>query len=85
MENNMDNMNDDKIYTGICEWFSRGYGFIKPDIGEVDIFAHYSDLVMEGFKTLKKGQRVSYSIAPNHRGQPKAVNVQVIAEPPTKQ
>jgi cold shock protein len=70
-------MEDGKVYVGTVVWF-RGIGFIKPDDSETDIFVHYSDIAMEGYKTLQKDQRVSYEIGLNNRGQNKAVNVKVI-------
>ena len=47
---------------GVIKWFSnaKGFGFILPDNGEGDIFAQYSAINVEGYKTLKAGQRVSY-------------------------
>ena len=70
-------MSDDKVFTGVVVWFniSKGFGFIKPNEGDVDVFCHYSDIAVEGFKTLQKDQKVSYQIGTNHRGQPKAINV----------
>jgi CspA family cold shock protein len=67
-------MEEKKVCMGTVVWF-RGIGFIKPDNSETDIFVHYSDIAMEGYKTLTKGQRVSYEIGLNNRGQDKAVNV----------
>ena len=72
--------NSSEVFSGSTEWFSKGYGFIKPDVDGPDVFCHFSDISAEGFKSLKKGQRVSYQIGTNHRGQPKAINVQVLAE-----
>ena len=45
---------------GIVKWFSnsKGYGFISPEQGGDDIFAHFSSISMDGYKTLKKGQKV---------------------------
>ena len=50
------------MQTGIVKWFNnaKGYGFILPDGGGADIFAHYSAIDMDGYKTLKAGQPVSY-------------------------
>lgn len=72
-------MSDKVTETGEVIWFNAktGYGFISR-AGNPDIFVHFSDIVSEGFKTLKKGQRVSYEIGTNKRGQPKAVNVVVV-------
>jgi len=46
--------------TGTVKWFngSKGYGFITPDDGSEDLFAHFSAIQMGGFKTLKEGQKV---------------------------
>jgi CspA family cold shock protein len=71
-------MDDIKIYYGKVCWFSKGFGFLTPDDGSSDIFVHYSDISMEGYRTLKKGQSVSYQIGTNFRGQPKAICVAVI-------
>lgn len=47
---------------GIVKWFSesRGYGFIAPNAGGDDVFAHYSVIEMDGYKTLHEGQRVEF-------------------------
>ena len=47
--------------TGTVKWFNdaKGYGFITPDDGGEDLFAHFSAIQMNGFKTLKEGQKVS--------------------------
>lgn len=66
-------MNDKK--TGKVVFFKRGYGFIKPDDDSNDIFIHYSDIVMEGFKVLHKDDTVEYEIGSNIKGLPKAINV----------
>ena len=76
---------EDKKYVGEVVWFNSksGYGFLswKDDgVPQKDMFIHYSDIVSEkgAFKTLKKGQQISFSIGENRRGQPKAVNVIII-------
>lgn len=69
----------DERYVGKVLWFDArlGYGFIgRAD--EKDLFVHWSDVSCEGFKTLKKGQEVAFSLGTNKRDQPKAVNVLVI-------
>ena len=56
--------------TGIVKWFSnaKGYGFISPDEGGDDIFAHFSSIEMEGYKSLKEGQRVEFDVAHGPKG-----------------
>lgn len=71
---------DNEVYTGIVIWFSasKGFGFIgwdKDGVAQPDLFLHFSDISVEGFKTIKKDTRVSFEIGTNLRGQPKAVNV----------
>ncbi len=55
---------------GIVKWFSnvKGYGFISPDEGEKDVFAHFSAIEMDGYKSLKRGQRVEYDINDGPKG-----------------
>ena len=50
--------------TGVVKWFNdaKGFGFIKPDDGEEELFAHFSAITMGGFKTLKEGQKVTFDI-----------------------
>jgi len=56
--------------TGTVKWFSnaKGYGFISPDEGGDDIFAHFSSIEMEGYKSLKEGQRVEFDVATGPKG-----------------
>jgi CspA family cold shock protein len=70
------------VYTGTVIWFDskKGYGFIewsKDGVKQKDLFCHYSDIVAEGFKTLAKGQKVSFSLGLNKRDQPKAAEIKV--------
>ena len=67
------------IYYGKVCWFNKTFGFITPDDNGPDIFVYYSDIVKEGFKSLKKGESVQYEIGLNHKQQPKAINVIVIS------
>ena len=55
--------------TGTVKWFNdaKGYGFITPDEGGEDLFAHFSAIQMNGFKTLKEGQKVSFEIVQGPR------------------
>lgn len=57
--------------TGTVKWFhdAKGYGFITPDDGSEDLFAHYSAIVMHGRKTLKEGQRVSFEVVQGMKGK----------------
>lgn len=61
---------------GKVKWFNnaKGYGFILPDSGTQDLFAHYSAIQMEGYKTLKAGQDVEFEILDGPKGQ-HAVNI----------
>ncbi|CAG7602042.1 MULTISPECIES: cold-shock protein [Candidatus Vallotia] len=56
--------------TGIVKWFndSKGFGFITPDSGGEDLFAHFSEITEEGFKTLVENQRVSYQVKRGPKG-----------------
>lgn len=56
--------------TGTVKWFNegKGFGFITPDDGGPDIFAHYSAIHMRGFKTLKEGQKVTYELTIGPKG-----------------
>ena len=54
---------------GTVKWFSneKGYGFIEREDGE-DLFVHFSEIVMDGYKTLTQGQRVEFEIAQGDKG-----------------
>ena len=56
--------------TGIVKWFNsaKGYGFICPDGGGQDVFAHFSSIVMDGYKSLKAGQGVNFEIQEGPKG-----------------
>ena len=73
-------MNVEK-FVGEVIWFDAklGFGFLTRE-GERDLFVHWSDISDEGFKTLKKGQKVAYSVGVNNKGQPKAIEVVVLEE-----
>lgn len=62
--------------TGTVKWFNdaKGFGFITPDNGGEDLFAHFSSIQMNGFKTLKEGQKVSFEIAQGPKGK-QALNI----------
>lgn len=56
--------------TGTVKWFNdaKGFGFIEPADGGADVFAHFSAVMMDGFRTLKQGSRVSYELAQGPKG-----------------
>ena len=64
--------------TGTVKWFNEKmcYGFIVQDNGP-DLFLHYSNINMNGFKSLKKGTRVEFEVEQSQKG-PTAVNVTVV-------
>src|SRR6476646_8993214 len=63
--------------TGTVKWFNdaKGFGFITPDGGGEDLFAHFSAINMQGFKTLKEGQKVSFEVTQGPKGK-QASNIQ---------
>ncbi|GAB1260033.1 cold shock domain-containing protein CspD [Aurantivibrio plasticivorans] len=56
--------------TGTVKWFNnaKGYGFILPDEGSEDLFVHYSSIIMDGYRTLKAGQAVTFEIVQGDKG-----------------
>ena len=63
--------------TGIVKWFndSKGFGFITPDEGGEDLFAHFSAIQSAGFKSLQENQRVSFDVTTGPKGK-QAANIQ---------
>ena len=57
--------------TGTVKWFNdaKGFGFITPDEGGEDLFAHFSLVQTQGFKTLKEGQKVSFDVVQGPKGK----------------
>ena len=81
-KNKLENSDSDKVKvttgqegefmpTGTVKWFNnaKGYGFILPSDSEVDVFAHYSAINMDGYRTLKAGQTVSFELVDGDKGQ----------------
>ena len=66
---------------GKVKWFNnaKGFGFVICDEHEEDLFAHYSSIQMEGYKTLKAGQAVEFDTVKAERGI-HAVNIRVLPE-----
>lgn len=62
--------------TGVVKWFNdaKGFGFVTPDDGGEDLFAHFSSIQMNGFKTLKEGQRVNFEVTQGPKGK-QATNI----------
>ena len=68
------------MQTGIVKWFNdaKGFGFITPDEGGDDLFAHFSGINMPGFKTLQEGQKVSFEVTAGNKGKKQASNIQAV-------
>ena len=66
--------------TGTVKWFneSKGYGFIAPDNGGKDLFAHFREIQGDGFKTLTENQRVQFAVTMGPKGE-QASNITAIA------
>jgi cold shock protein len=64
---------------GTVKWFNdaKGFGFLEPDQGGGDVFAHFSAIQMEGFKSLKQGARVRFELVQGPKGQ-QAQNIRTL-------
>jgi cold shock protein len=64
---------------GTVKWFNdaKGFGFLEPDAGGGDVFAHFSAIQMEGFKSLKQGSRVRFELVQGPKGQ-QAQNIRAL-------
>lgn len=67
--------------TGRVKWFNnaKGYGFILPEEGDDDYFVHYSSIQMEGYKTLKAGQFVTFEVLEGPKGR-HAINISTLPD-----
>ena len=65
--------------TGTVKWFNegKGFGFIAPDNGGKDLFAHFSEIKGSGFKTLAENQRVEFEVTHGQKG-PQAANIRAV-------
>lgn len=77
-------MEENRVFEATVIWFSakKGFGFLqwsKDGVAQKDMFCHHSDLDMQGFRTLKAGQKVQFKLGVNHHGDPKATSVKIIA------
>ncbi len=68
--------------TGTVKWFNdaKGFGFIEPDTGGPDVFAHFSAIEMDGFRTLKQGGKVSFEMVQGPKGH-LAQSIQPVSAP----
>lgn len=65
--------------TGTVKWFNegKGFGFITPDGGGQDLFAHFKEIQGSGFKTLADNQRVQFEVTQGQKG-PQATNIRAV-------
>jgi CspA family cold shock protein len=72
--------NDMTTQTGTVKWFNegKGFGFIAPDDGGKDLFAHFKEIQGTGFKTLLEAQRVEFEVVQGQKG-PQASRIRVLA------
>jgi len=67
------------VKKGKVKWFNstKGFGFIEPEDGGADVFIHFSEIQMEGYKALNEGQHVEFEFEDGEKG-PKATNIKAI-------
>ncbi len=70
----------DIVARGRVKWFSdeKGYGFIEPEGDGEDVFVHYTEIVGEGFRTLKEGSLVEFEVVDGRRGKKQASKGEVV-------
>lgn len=66
---------------GVVKWFNdvKGFGFITPDEGGEELFAHFSAIEMKGFKSLKEGQKVTFEVVEGPKGK-QATHIKSVEE-----
>lgn len=64
---------------GVVKWFNneKGFGFIMPESGGKDLFAHYSEIVGDGHRSLEENQRVSFVAGMGQKG-PQATSIEIV-------
>ena len=69
------------VAAGKVKWFNnaKGYGFVLAEAGDEDLFVHYSSIQMDGYRTLRAGQDVTFDVKEGPKGS-HAVNVRVLGE-----
>lgn len=69
------------MYTGKVKWFNseKGYGFIKMESEDKDVFVHYSSIEGQGYRSLQEGDHVRFNIVPGQKG-PAAAEVKLLAQ-----
>ena len=65
------------MHTGVVKWFNptKGFGFIKPDAGDKDVFVHISAVEAAGLGTLNEGDKISFELEKDRRGRESAVKL----------
>ena len=65
-----ENKKDSSMATGTVKWFNaeKGFGFIAPDDGSADVFAHFSAISGNGYRSLEEGQKVEFEVAQGPKG-----------------
>ena len=65
-----ENKKDSSMATGTVKWFNaeKGFGFIAPDDGSADVFAHFSAITGSGYRSLEEGQKVEFEVARGPKG-----------------
>jgi cold shock protein len=73
----MTSRKNQQMATGTVKWFNdaKGFGFITPDDGGEDLFAHFSEVKADGFKSLQENQKVSFEAKQGPKGK-QAANIQ---------